>query len=105
MKQMEKHPRLYADERGLPGSFPRLCGPCVRRKVSSCTSPKLKSNGGAGLLIHFSGINGHVCGRGGCRSTIGEALTCEDQLLEQEVRAEGEGPYEEGPEKPSLGAA
>lgn len=105
MKTMEKHPRLYTTERGMPGTFPRLCGPCVRRKGTSCASPKLKSNGGAGLLVNFSGINGFICGRGGCRSAIGEAPTCDDQLFENEVRAEESGPFEEIHEKPSAGAA
>ena len=81
LKKLEQHPRLYTDERGVPGALPLLFGPCTRRRGTTCTSPKLKANGGDGLKINFFGFNGFICGRGGCRSTVGDAASCEDQQL------------------------
>lgn len=72
-KQITSHPRLYIDAMGLPGSFPTLCGPCVRRIGLACTHPDLKANGGAGLLVNLSGgpmVGVIVCGRGGCRTSV-----------------------------------
>lgn len=52
-KTMRKHPRLYAEQRGDPGSFPTLCGPCTYRQGLGCTHPDLKQNGGQGLLVNL----------------------------------------------------
>jgi hypothetical protein len=75
-KVMEKHPRLYADDRGMPGYFPLLCGPCVHRQGWRCTHADLKANGGAGLKVSLAGVNAILCGPGGCRSGLREATAC-----------------------------
>lgn len=80
-KAMEAHPRLYAEDAGLPGFFPTLCGPCRHRDGWRCRHPKLKANGGPGLLVKLDGMNGIVCGRGGCRSGITGARECEGRAI------------------------
>jgi len=68
-KAVTAHPRLYVDSQGLPGSFPKLCGPCVLRDGLSCNHKKLKANGGPGLVVtREPGFMGMICsrGRGGC---------------------------------------
>lgn len=78
---IDKHPRLYAREVGLPGYFPTLCGPCRNRDGWRCRHPKLKANGGPGLRVSMDGMNAIVCGRGGCRSGITGARECEGRAL------------------------
>lgn len=53
MRALDKHPRLYAETRGDPGHFPFLCGPCAQRDGLACRHPKLKANGGPGLLVNL----------------------------------------------------
>lgn len=55
MVKMEKHPRLYAQETGMPGLFPVLCGGCRYRKDLGCQHPDAKGNGGAGLEVKLVG--------------------------------------------------
>lgn len=50
---LKKHPRLYLEEAGRPGSFPAICGPCKLRDGFACKHADLKANGGAGLLIQL----------------------------------------------------
>ena len=84
-KVLSDHPRLYLDSRGMPVSFPLLCGPCVFRQGLDCTHKDLKANGGTGLMITMPGKNGLpagaiICGgrgRGrGCWSPPREATKC-----------------------------
>lgn len=79
LKVMERHPRLYAEERGDPGHFPRLCGTCPRRSSLACTHPNLRANGGAGLFVVLDDRfrNAILCGRGGRVRPIQHALQCE----------------------------
>lgn len=86
IKVMESHPRLYAEDAGLPGSFPRLCGPCVLRKGLACTHQDLKANGGAGLKVSLTNAFGGaiLCGPGGCRVALREAMGCDGQMLRDE---------------------
>jgi hypothetical protein len=49
-KKMDDHPRLYAEVMGAPGWFP-ICGACPHREKLACRHPKLKKNGGPGLLV------------------------------------------------------
>ncbi len=87
-KRLDDHPRLYAEEMGLPGHFPRLCGGCSFRAGLGCTHPKLKKNGGPGLNVQLSGMFGNViiCRRGhGCERPLKTALSCEGQTLPGET--------------------
>lgn len=80
LKRMDDHPRLYAEVRGEPGSFPRLCGPCRYRDGLACRHPKLKANGGDGLLVNLADpLRGAiVCMGGGRRAVVvHHALKCE----------------------------
>jgi hypothetical protein len=52
LKLMKDHPRLYAEEMGKPGMFP-ICGPCRHRRAHACRHPKLKANGGPGVLVQL----------------------------------------------------
>lgn len=49
-REMELHPRLYAEVMGDPGTFP-LCGDCTHREAFRCRHPSLKANGGPGLQV------------------------------------------------------
>ena len=78
-KFMQDHPRLYIEERGGPGFFPRLCGPCIYRRGASCAHVDLKANGGAGLNVSFD--NGHfanaiLCTRGSRTAIVHHAVEC-----------------------------
>lgn len=65
---VQRHPRLYKRANGRPGTFPRLCGPCVHRRGVDCTHPDLIKNGGTGLVVSREpGPRGIVCGKDGCR--------------------------------------
>ena len=87
LRQMEAHPRLYAEEMGWPGHLPRLCGPCAFRKGLVCMHPDLRANGGAGLKISMQDPLGaagvmFACGRGGRRlNYVKHAVTCEGRRL------------------------
>lgn len=82
LKRMEKHPRLYAEEGGLPGAFPALCGDCpFRRPGLNCGHADLKENGGPGLNVTLSGIGigvAFVCirGRSGPIRPVHHAVAC-----------------------------
>jgi hypothetical protein len=76
-KTMEKHPRLYAEEPGMPGYFPQLCGPCVLRDGWRCRHRDLKANGGKGLKVQMTGFDAIFCGPSGCRSGLRAAVKCE----------------------------
>lgn len=76
-KELEEHPRLYAEEGGAPGCFPRICGPCVHRRGIACMHQDLRANGGAGLAITLEGLGGIVCSRKhGCWSPPRHAIKC-----------------------------
>lgn len=80
-RKLREHPRLYVEQRGDPGRFPRLCGPCVHREGLRCTNAKLRANGGQGLRVGLSGLGAVVvCIRGGARP-VAHALDCEGQQL------------------------
>lgn len=52
-RRLLDHPRLYLEERGEPGWFPKLCGPCMHRDGFACKHPDLKANGGPGLAVRI----------------------------------------------------
>jgi len=80
-KTLEAHPRLYAEVSGTPGNFPWLCGPCVHRQERRCTHPSTKANGGAGIAITLSGLNGIICTRGrGCITPTKNAVACAERV-------------------------
>ncbi len=77
--KLDAHPRLFKEEIGQPGHFPRLCGPCVHRSGFHCTHPDLKATGGEGLKVELGGLSGVRCfgrGRGGCQTILQRALSC-----------------------------
>src|SRR5690606_12037406 len=74
---LDTHPRLYVEDSGSPGAFPRLCGPCTHRRGVECGHPDLTANGGAGLKITLTRLAAIVCSRGaGCHTPIREAVSC-----------------------------
>jgi len=82
--KLDDHPRLYAEVRGEPGSFPRLCGPCEHRDGLLCRHPDLKVNGGGGLMVHLNnGIFAHVhiCGAHGRIRPLHSAIRCAGRRL------------------------
>jgi hypothetical protein len=85
-KIVRDHPRLYvAVERGEPGHFPQLCGPCRHRQGSGCTHADLKANGGAGLTVSLDHLPGIICSRGrggGCRTAPYTAVACAGREVE-----------------------
>lgn len=84
-RKLDQHPRMYLEQRGDPGRFPRLCGPCVHRERLRCTNPQLGANGGPGLRVGLSGLGTMVaCIRGGALPPP-EALDCEGQRLPGET--------------------
>jgi len=76
------HPRLYARETGVPGSFPRLCGPCEHRAGLACRNPRAKVNGGEGVLIQVTnGLPpGVVCILPRPRIVL-DAIACDQRLV------------------------
>jgi len=90
-KILDEHPRLYAEEGGRPGSFPAICGACPFRSGTACTHPKLKTNGGPGLLVTLDRgafANAIICMGGGRRyRPIHRAIKCEGR--EEETTSEG----------------
>lgn len=86
-KKLDAHPRLYAEERGNPGHFPRLCSRCSYRDHLGCRHPKLKANGGEGLLVHLDQMAMIVCLKTahGSGRPLSQALTCEGQTLPGEA--------------------
>lgn len=86
-KKLMAHPRLYAQERGAPGHFPLLCSRCTFRDGLGCTHPKLKANGGPGLIVHLDAMAMVVCVKTahGSGRPLSQALTCEGQTLPGEV--------------------
>lgn len=82
-RQLTLHPRLYERVTGRPGTFPRLCGPCVNRRGFDCAHPKLKANGGPGLLVQISDpLRGAIiCGRGGRQRVLKPAVSCEGRTM------------------------
>lgn len=87
MDRVDKHPRLYVEDRGAPGTFPRLCGGCIHRQGFVCTHQNLKANGGAGLTIGLDPIAGMVVCVRGAGKPLAHALTCEGQELPGERAA------------------
>lgn len=88
-RKLDAHPRLFAEEEGLPGHLPRLCGPCVHRAGVRCTHPDAKQNGGAGLHLEREGGFAVVCfgrGRGGCQRVLRPALACAERTLKGDAR-------------------
>lgn len=76
-KALDRHPRLYAEERGEPGTFPLLCGPCVHRRGTVC--PLARANGGPGITVsvdRFAGGGVIVCSRGACSHPVSRAHAC-----------------------------
>ncbi len=88
IKIMENHPRLFTEERGEPGHFPKLCGGCRNRVGLECVHPKLKSRGGPGLLVQISDpLRGAiVCGSRGRINVVKHAFACEGQTLPGEPK-------------------
>ena len=84
---LENHPRLYAEERGNPGHFPRLCSRCAFRDWLACTHPDLKANGGAGLSVGLDSMAMVVCVKTahGSARPLSQALSCKGQTLPGEV--------------------
>jgi hypothetical protein len=78
IKVMEAHPLLYAEVRGDPGTFPRLCGNCELRRGVTCTHPDLKANGGPGLTVKLDNpLRGVIiCGSRGRLTVVNHALSC-----------------------------
>jgi hypothetical protein len=101
VREMEAHPRLYEPVPGAPGYFP-LCGDCTLRQGMSCTHPALRANGGAGLNVTLSGIDGIVCTRGPsrCRSLLKQAVKCVGKVVvcRRCTECEGEQHHFMGPE-------
>lgn len=86
-KAVADHARLYDEIPGMPGSFPKLCGPCVHRRELGCCHPALKSNGGTGLQVQISNwLAGAIfCGRGGQIRPPRHALACVGQSIRGEA--------------------
>jgi len=55
LREMDRHPRLYAKVTGGPGTFPKLCGPCTQRRGFACADPRQRALGGPGLNVQLSG--------------------------------------------------
>jgi len=55
-RKMVAHARLYEEDTGEPGAFPKLCGPCDYRDGLRCTHGDLKANGGPGLAVRLLGF-------------------------------------------------
>jgi hypothetical protein len=83
MDRVDKHPRLYLERRGTPGTFPKLCGGCIYREGFRCTHPRAKINNGEGLKIGLDPAAAIVvCIRGsGCEKPLAHALDCDGQDL------------------------
>ena len=93
-KTLNAHPRLYVEETGAPGHFPRLCGPCVFRRFApgpagsralTCAHPDTKANGGAGLKVMLSDYfrGAILCGRNGQIVPVKNAMECVGRKLEE----------------------
>lgn len=84
-RRLQAHPRLYIEERGEPGHFPRLCGPCAHRQGPACRHPDLRTNGGAGLKVDLSSgfPRGTICvlTRGGGGLPTQHAVACAGHQL------------------------
>ena len=90
VRAMERHPRLYSEEAGRPGTFPRLCGDCPRRTGRACSHPNLRANGGAGLFVELDDrLRGAIlCGGRGRRiRPVNHALACEGHPTKVAVRS------------------
>jgi hypothetical protein len=84
MDFMQKHPRLYIEQAGDPGTFPRLCGACTWRRGAACTHPDLRSNGGQGLEVVMDNAflaGGIVCVRPGTARPIRHAVECKGRQV------------------------
>jgi len=81
-KRIDDDPMLFIEVSwggGGPGKFMLLCGNCPHRQEYACKHPNLKSNGGPGLEVKFSGFpifNVMICGSGGCRTLDRPATYC-----------------------------
>lgn len=56
-KIIDDDPLLFIEvpwSQGGPGRFMLICGDCPHRSEYSCKHPDLKTNGGEGLLVHFT---------------------------------------------------
>lgn len=79
MKNLDDAKELYIQVswgEGRPGIFMLICGDCKHRNEWECTHKDLTKNGGGGLEVRFSGLQMHVCGSDGCRSSLGAASYC-----------------------------
>ncbi len=76
--KLNAHPRLFAEVTGVPGHFPRLCGPCAYRRDTSCSHPDLKANGGAGLNVSLDNAwaAGLICIRPASARPVHHAVEC-----------------------------
>lgn len=81
--KLDKHPRLYAEETGAPGSFPALCGRCTKRTGLLCSDSRTKANGGEGIRVGLRDpfANAIICGRNGRIRPVRRALDCEGHAL------------------------
>lgn len=75
-KLLAAHPRLYSPA-NAPGAFPLLCYGCDHQRALGCNHPKLKANGGEGLVITLHGINALIKMKGGCVPMPKTATKCE----------------------------
>jgi len=83
-RKLDAHVRLFAEEDGVAGYLPRLCGPCTFRTGLRCTHPSAKANGGPGLHLEREPNFAIVCfgrGRGGCQRSLRPALTCAERIV------------------------
>lgn len=78
-RKLQDHPRLYVEEQGLPGTFPRLCGGCVYRDGLACTHRMLKANGGPGLRVVAERDTSFriQCPDSGCHFPVRDAKKCD----------------------------
>jgi hypothetical protein len=85
-KILDDHPRLYAEDAGTPGAFPKICGPCVNRRGLGCAHPDLRANGGDGLRVQISDpFRGAIlCGRHGQIRPVKHAFGCDGLKTKEE---------------------
>ena len=81
---MLDHPRLYEEDMGEPGAFPRLCGDCAYRDGLNCTHHARKANGGKGKGLEVTTHGGGIifCSidemgeEGACSRSVRRAFKC-----------------------------
>lgn len=82
---LRSHPRLYVEETGQVGQYPRLCGPCTYREGATCVHPGSKVNGGPGLAIELAilGVTGLICVKG--TAAVREAISCSGRVARSTI--------------------